>query len=88
MASTPESARRRKTSGNARIRRKNLNINQDKLDRAVKMLGARSETEAIDQALDMLFFRDALLASVDEIAGKGGLENFFEGGYADDLKGG
>lgn len=61
-----------------RIRRKNLNVDQDKLDRVVELLGARSETDAIDQALEMLLFREELLAGVDAIAGTGGVENFFD----------
>lgn len=60
------------------IRRKNVNINQEKLDRAVEILGARSETEAIDQALDLLVFREELLSGIDRIAGKGGIENYFD----------
>ncbi len=89
MATREQSAGRKKLRGRegTLIRRKNIDIDQIKLDRAVKLLGARSETEAIDQALEMLFFREALLASVDKIAGKGGVENYFEGGYADELKG-
>lgn len=74
-------ARPRRTHSTApppRIRRKNLNIDQDKLDRVVELLGARSETDAIDQALEMLLFREELLAGVDAIAGTGGVENFFD----------
>ena len=62
-----------------RIRRKNLNIDQTKLDRVRELLGARSETEAIDQALDMLLFREALLAGVEAIGGTGGIEDYFSG---------
>lgn len=87
MATREQSAGRKKLRARegTLMRRKNINIDQIKLDRAVKLLGASSETEAIDQALEMLFFREALLASVDEIAGKGGIEDVYEGGYADEL---
>jgi len=69
---------RRSAAEKPAIRRKNLNIDQDKLDRAVEILGARSETDAIDQALDLLVFREELLAGIDQIAGKGGIENYFD----------
>ncbi|HEX8453511.1 MAG TPA: hypothetical protein VF647_15525 [Longimicrobium sp.] len=87
MATREQSAGRKKlrASEGTLIRRKSIKIDQNKLDRAVELLGASSETEAIDQALEMLFFRKALLASVDQIAGKGGMEDVYEGGYADEL---
>jgi hypothetical protein len=76
----PVSSRTRR--GTARpavhIRRKNLNIDQAKLDRVVELLGARSETEAVDQALDLLLFREELIAGVRGIAGTGGVENYFD----------
>ncbi len=87
MASKPRPASRRKTSGESRIRRKNLNIDQDKLDRVVEILGARSETDAIDRLLDEALFRQELLASLDNIPrGQGELVNYFEGGYAEEME--
>jgi hypothetical protein len=76
-SSTPPKRARRSPAEKSAVRRKNLNIDQDKLDRAVEILGARSETDAIDQALDLLVFREELLAGIDQIAGKGGIENYF-----------
>jgi len=64
--------------GGSRIRRKNVNIDQVKLDRVREILGAASETEAIDQALTMLLLRDELLEGVARIGGTGGVTNFFE----------
>jgi len=87
MASNPKSASRRKTSGESRIRRKNLNIDQDKLDRVVEILGADSETAAIDRLLDEALFREELLASLDNIPrDQGELVNYFEGGYAKEME--
>lgn len=60
------------------IRRKNLNIDQEKLDRAVSILGARSETDAVDQALDMVLFRDEVIEGIERLAGTGGVENYFD----------
>lgn len=65
-----------------RIRRKNVNIDQTKLDRVRKLLGTETETEAIDQALDMILFREELVQGIERIAGIGGVENVFE----DDLE--
>ena len=87
MASKQTPASRRKTSGESRIRRKNLNIDQDKLDRVVEILGASSETDAIDRLLDEALLRQELLASLDDIPrGEGELVNYFEGGYAEELE--
>ena len=73
-------ATRSKAARKPRIRRKNLNIDQTKLDRVRELLGARSETEAIDQALDMLLFREELLAGIDALAGTGGVVVMFPDG--------
>lgn len=79
MSSTADRKRRgRPASARANIRRKNLNVDQDKLDRAVQLLGVGTETEAIDQALDLILFRDELISGVARIAGSGGVENFFD----------
>jgi hypothetical protein len=74
----PKTTRSRRGSTRPNVRRKNLNIDQSKLDRAVRLLGARSETEAVDQALDLLLLREELISGVREIAGVGGVENVFD----------
>ena len=51
------------------IRRKNLNIDQSKLDRAKKVLGASTETEAVDTALDSILFAHDVRAGLEELAG-------------------
>jgi hypothetical protein len=61
-----------------RIRRKNLNIDQEKLDRLVAYLGAPSETDAIDQAIDVALFREELIEGIERLAGSGGVENYFD----------
>jgi Bacterial antitoxin of type II TA system, VapB len=75
MAETKVRGRR----STANIRRKNLNIDQAKLDRVRELLGARTETEAVDQALSALLLREELIAGVRRVAGSGGVENVFEG---------
>ena len=59
MAETKVRGRR----STATIRRKNLNIDQAKLDRVRELLGADTETEAVDQALSALLLREELNSS-------------------------
>ncbi|MEX2049542.1 MAG: hypothetical protein WEB90_08195 [Gemmatimonadota bacterium] len=54
-----------------------MNIDQAKLDRVRELLGARTETDAIDAALSALLLREELIAGVRGIAGTGGIENVF-----------
>lgn len=53
----------------ARRVRKNLRLHQDKLDRARRILGAATETEAVEQALDLVAFRQEVTAGVRRLAG-------------------
>jgi Bacterial antitoxin of type II TA system, VapB len=50
------------------IRRKNLNIDQEKLDRAKKVLGAGTETEAVDLALDQVLFVEEMGTGLTALA--------------------
>ena len=61
-----------------KIRRKNLNVDQTKLDRVKEALGARTETEAVDQALALVLLREELVEGIRRIAGSGGVSNVFE----------
>jgi len=61
----------------SRVRRKNLNIDQAKLDRVKEALGAKTETEAVDQALSVVLFREEILEGIRSMAGTGGVENYF-----------
>lgn len=74
----PKSSRPRGKKAKSRVRRKNVNIDQSKLDRVREILGAESETEAIDQALSLLLLREELIQGVEKIAGTGGVTNYFE----------
>jgi hypothetical protein len=65
-------------AANGRRRRKSLRIDQEKLDRAVAVLGARSAAEAIDRALDLVLFGDDVLRGIERLAGTGGVENYFD----------
>lgn len=61
------------------MRRKNLNIDQRKIERARRILGTKTETETIDRALDLVAFRDEILRSLELAKGKGGVESLDAG---------
>ena len=52
------------------VTRKNYRLHQAKIDRARAILGTQTETETIEQALDLVAFGDRLLAGVDRMRGK------------------
>lgn len=58
-----------------RIRRKNVKIDQSKLNRAMEILGARSEADVIDQALSLLIFQDEVVSGVLRVGGSGGIQD-------------
>jgi hypothetical protein len=57
------------------IRRKHVRVDQAKLDRAVAILGATSEADAIDQALSLLVLRNDLIEGIERIGGSGGVDD-------------
>ena len=58
--------------------RKNLRLTQAKINKAKKILGTKTETETIEQALDLVVFRKEVLEGIDRIAGTGGVQNVFD----------
>lgn len=58
-------------------RRKTLRLRQSKIDRAMKALGTRTETETIEQALDFVCAQQAMLDAVDAMYGAA-IENVFD----------
>ncbi len=57
--------------------RKNMLMDQQKLDRAKAILGAPTETAAVDAALDLVAFRGEVLAGWDRLIAAGGLADVF-----------
>ena len=55
--------------------RKNLHIDQRKLDVARKALGAKTETETVDAALDAIAFRNEIVEGVRRLRAAGGLKD-------------
>jgi len=56
------------------VKRKNYYLDERKIRRAKTILGAQTETGAIDAALDLVVFRKEILTSLEKVAGKGGVE--------------
>jgi Arc/MetJ family transcription regulator len=70
-----------RSGARSNVRRKNLNIDQAKLDQVKMLLGVSTETEAVDRALSALILREELVAGVRRVGGSGGVENAFEGDW-------
>jgi hypothetical protein len=51
-------------------KRKNYRLRQSKIDRAREILGTRTETETIEQALDLVVFGERLRRGVDRMRGR------------------
>ena len=58
--------------------RKNVVMDQRKLDIARRALGVDTETEAIDQALDFVAFREELVSGFAAVRRSGGVDDVFE----------
>ena len=59
------------------LKRKNYYLDEKKIRRVKTILGAKTETEAIDAALSLVVFRKEILKSLEKVAGKGGVEKVF-----------
>ncbi len=50
----------------------NMDMDQNKLDAAKKILGVRTETDAVDAALDLVLFQSEVRAGIDRMVAAGG----------------
>jgi Arc/MetJ family transcription regulator len=57
--------------------RKNMDMDATKLARAQRALGAASETETVDRALDFVLFQAEEFDALDRLTALGGLEDVF-----------
>ncbi len=75
------SVKQRATRKRATMRRKNLILDQAKIDRAKRILGAATETETIHRALeavtDVARFRTEVGRGLDALLGRGGFTDHF-----------
>ena len=67
---------RRQRAGSLRTR-KNMDMDAEKLARAQEVLGAASETETVDMALDYVLFQAGVFGALDRLAALGGLHDPF-----------
>ena len=59
------------------LKRKNYFLDERKIRRVRAILRKKTETEAIDAALDLVVFKTEILKSLEKVAGKGGVEKVF-----------
>ena len=57
--------------------RKNMMMDQRKLDRAKTVLRVSTDTDAVDAALDMVAFQGEVFTGIDRLIKAGGLEDPF-----------
>jgi hypothetical protein len=62
-------------TGNAR--QKTPRLNQEKLDRLKALLGVQSESEAIEQAIDLLLAEEDIKVTLRKVKGKARIERVF-----------
>lgn len=77
----PVSATRPNRTTNRRERwvRKNMVVDQRKLDAARRALRAATDTEAVDLALDLVAFRQELTRGIAAMRKAGRIDDVFEG---------
>lgn len=59
--------------------RKNMRLRQDLIDRARKILGTKTETETVEQALEMVAFREEVQEGIRALAGSHATGDIFSG---------
>lgn len=64
-------------SKTSKVVRKNMRLRQDLIDRAKRILGTKTETETVEQALELVTFREEVLAGIESIAGTEAVEDVF-----------
>jgi hypothetical protein len=62
------------------VARKNMDMSVDKLDQARRILGARTDTETVDLALDAVIVQGAVFDALDSLSAAGGLAEVFPDG--------
>jgi hypothetical protein len=60
-----------------KLKDKHIRLDQTKINRVKKVLGAKTETEAIDKALDLILAEEEINRVLDRIGGKGKIEQVF-----------
>jgi len=63
-----------------KVVRKNMRLRQDLIDRARRVLGTRTETETVEQALELVTFRKEVADGIRRIAASGSLQDIYSDG--------
>jgi hypothetical protein len=61
------------------VRHKHLKLDQTKIDRARRLLGAKTEQETIERALDLALAEEPILRAHRKVKGRGGISDIFGG---------
>lgn len=56
------------------LKHKHMKLDQSKIDRAKKLLGAKTEQETVEQALDLVLGEEAILKAHRRVRSVGGFE--------------
>ncbi len=59
------------------LRHKHLKLDQGKIDRARRLLQARTERETIERALDLVLAEEPILRAHRRVRGVGGMDDVF-----------
>lgn len=60
-----------------KVVRKNMRLRQGLIDRARKILGTQSETETVEQALELVAFRREVTDGIRKMAGTHSMRDIF-----------
>ncbi len=63
--------------GTASLRHKHLQLDQEKLNRARRILGAKTETETLERALDLVVSEAEIDTALRKARGKGRIRKVF-----------
>lgn len=61
----------------SKVVRKNVRLRQDLIDRAKRVLGTKTETETIEQALELVTFRKEVSEGIRRVAGSRSLRDIY-----------
>jgi len=66
-----------KSDPGPKIKDKHLKLNQEMLDQARQILGAKTEREAVEQALDLVISEEEIDRLLKELEGRGTIKKVF-----------
>jgi Arc/MetJ family transcription regulator len=60
-----------------KVVRKNMRLRQDLIDEARKILGTQTETETVEQALELVAFRKEVSEGIRRFSGSGAIRDIY-----------